>query len=118
MVKRKVIKEEIPKNFEIQHILFEDFIKILKVAQNSELLSLKMDGEDVKLDFSKSDNKKIKVLNKRNNLIKTLSYKEDNIEIMGNRYDCFTITCEKKQYYLPITKSDGNIIILVGGKNN
>lgn len=118
MAKRKVVKEESPQNFDLQHVTFDDFIKILKVVQNSEILNLKMDGEDVKIDLSKSDNKKIKVLNKRDNLIKTLSYKDDVIQIIGNRYDCFDITCEKKHYYLPITKSDGNIMILVGGKNS
>lgn len=118
MAKRKIVKEDTPQNFESQHVIFDDFIKILRVVQNSEILTLKMDGEDVKLDLSKSDNKKIKVLNKRDNPIKTISYKNDVIEVIGNRYDCFEITCEKKHYYLPITKSDGSIMVLVGGKNN
>lgn len=118
MAKRKKLKEEIIQTFDDQQIIFDDFIKILRVAQNSENLSLKLDGEIVKVDLSKSDKRKIQVLNKRDVLIKTLVYKEEIIKIVGNRYDCFEILCDKKHYYLPITKSDGNIMVLVGGKGN
>ena len=119
MAKRKqkeVIEIVSNDNFEKQYLLLEDFAKILRVVENSESLIFKYGDEEVTVDYSKIDKKNIKILSKKNTLLKNINYKENKIEVQGNRYDCLTLFCIKKYYYLPITKSDGKMIILTGGK--
>ena len=115
--KKKEIKKEVQSNFEIQKLKLIDFEKLLKVISASENLSLMYDDKEVSVDISKLLDKKIlKILNKKGDIIKTINYKIDEIDICGNRYDVFELICLKKYFYLPITKHDGSVITLISGK--
>lgn len=118
MAKRKQKVEEIVSNdtFDKQFLLLEDFLKIIRVVENSESLIFKFEEEEVNVDYSNIAKKNLKILSKKNKLLKNINYKDNKIEVQGNRYDCLTLFCIKKSYYLPITKSDGSQIILTGGK--
>jgi hypothetical protein len=115
--KKKEVKKEIQTNFEIQKLKLVDFEKILNVISSSENLSLIYEDKEVFVDTSKLSSKNnLKILNKKGEVIKSINYKDDNIEICGNKYDVFEILCLKKYFYLPITKHDGSIMTLIAGK--
>lgn len=118
MAKRKEKKEETPSNFEAQEISLEDFEKIIKVVENSEVAYFGYDGKEVSVDYSKllSKTNNLKILNKKGEVLKSINYKEKIIKIYGNKFDCLELLSLKKWFYIPITKSDGNIFILTTGK--
>ena len=118
MAKRKEKKEETSSNFEAQEISLEDFEKIIKVVENSEVAYFGYDGKEVSVDYSKLLSKinNLKILNKKGEVLKSINYKEKIIKIYGNKFDCLELLSLKKWFYIPITKSDGNIFILTTGK--
>lgn len=116
MAKRK--KEDVPLSFETQEISLEDFDKIIRVVENSEVAYFSYDGKEVTIDYSKllSKTNNLKILNKKGEVLKSINYKEKNIKISGNKFDCLDLLSLKKWFYIPITKSDGNIFVLTTGK--
>lgn len=122
MAKRKIVqkeKEEITHPLETQTIEFEDFCRILKAVENSEFLFFLYKDEKINVDTSLIEKRKIIIKNKKGEEIKTVSYKKDEkINIMGNVYDKFSLFSEKKTYFLPVVKSNGEYFSLVGGKKS
>ena len=118
MAKRKEKKEETPVIFEAQEILLEDFEKIIRVVENSETAYFGYEGKEIIIDYSKllSKSNNLKILNKKGEVLKSINYKEKTIKIYGNKFDCLELLSLKKWFYIPITKSDGNIFVLTTGK--
>ena len=93
MAKRKEKKEETPIIFDAQEISIEDFEKIIKVVENSEVAYFRYDGKEISLDYSKllSKTNNLKILNKKGEVLKTINYKEKTIKIYGNKFDCLEL---------------------------
>lgn len=111
-------KQEIPQNFPIQELDYEDFYKIVRSVENSDCLFFHFKDKPVDVDSSLMISKrKLLIKDKKGEILKTKNYKNDEkITVIGNSYDRLKLFCEKKSYYLPITKNNGEMVNLIGGR--
>lgn len=121
MAKKKVKiekKQEIPQNFPIQELDYEDFCKIVRSVENSDCLFFHFENDPVDVDSSfMLSKRKLLIKDKKGEILKTINYKNvEKITVMGNSYDCLSLFSEKKSYYLPITKNTGEMMNLIGGR--
>lgn len=121
MAKKKIKiekKQEIPQNFPIQELDYEDFCKIVRSVENSDCLFFHFEDNPVDVDSSLMISKrKLLIKDKKGEILKTINYKNDEkITVMGNSYGCLKLFCDKKSYYLPITKNNGEMVNLIGGR--
>ena len=111
-------KQEISQNFPIQELDYEDFYKIVRSVENSDCLFFHF--EDIPVDVDSSlmiSKRKLLIKDKKGEILKTIVYKNvEKIAVIGNSYDCLKLFCEKKSYYLPITKNNGEMVNLIGGR--
>lgn len=121
MAKKKVKiekKQEIPQNFPIQELDYDDFCKIVRSVENSDCLFFHFEDNPVDVDPSfMLSKRKLLIKDKKGEILKTINYKNvEKITVMGNSYDCLKLFSEKKSYYLPITKNNGEMMNLIGGR--
>ena len=121
MAKRKIKTEkkiEIPHSFPVQELDYEDFYKIVRSVENSDCLFFQYEDNPVNVDSSQMiEKRKLLIKDKKGDVLKLISYKNiEKITVIGNSYDCLKLFCEKKSYYLPITKNNGDLVNLIGNR--
>ena len=111
-------KSEIPHTFPVQEMDYVDFYKIVKIVENSDCLFFHFEDNPVTVDSSLMLKKgKMLIKDKKGDILKTITHKMDEkITVVGNNYDCLKLFCEKKSYYLPITKSNGDLVNLIANR--